>query len=187
MVVFFLQSWLFWGSCFPNFGPAAFYTPRVVLRRGVLTAVAGSVALALLDLSTVAAPVATQKVLDPYILSFSAFLLVFLVLGLFFGRRRRGRYVAHVALRVAVLVALVLRVCLLAGYARACLWWVGFFLSVLSLLVSPFLPSCFFLVPFCSLFSFSSFFFFSLSLYLSSMPQPEYSQQRIWGGHGSCT
>ena len=59
-------------------------------------------------------------------------------------RRRFGRYVAYVSLRVVVLVALVLRACLLVGHARACLWWVSLFfcrcLCSLSFLLLPFLP-----------------------------------------------
>ena len=89
-------------------------------------------------------------------------------------RRRRGRYVASVALRLAVLVALVLRACLLVGVARACLWWVGFSVCLVLLGVALFAPSCLLLVSPASL---------SLPLSASASGKPNNLQASIWGGH----
>ena len=105
---------------------------------------------------------------------FVGFLVVSSFLRFVFRRRRRGRYVANVVLRLAVLDALVLRACLLVGFARACLWWVGFFVCLVPLGVALLALSCLLFVSPSSL---------SLPLSATASGKPSTLQATIWGGH----
>ena len=79
-----------------------------------------------------------EKVLQLFSLSFLASVSGSSFLRLSFRRRRRGRYVAHMALRFRCLRCACVACMLLVGHARACLRWV-LFLSVLSFLAVAFL------------------------------------------------
>ena len=98
----------------------------------------------------------------------------FSFLRLTFRRRRRGRYVAHVAMRLRRFRCDYVARMLLVGGARACLRWVWFFVGLVLLGVAFLALSVLLL---CSSLSLSPVLSASASRKTANLTAP------IWGGH----